>query len=90
MNEEVAHGIPGARLIEPGDLVDIDVSAEKNGVFADTGASFPVGPVDANLERLCRDGRRAMWRESARCGQSQPIEAIGTADGALPRSTATR
>ena len=40
INEEIAHGIPGDRVIQPGDLVNIDVSAEKDGVFADTGASF--------------------------------------------------
>ena len=43
VNEEIAHGIPGARVIQPGDLVNIDVSAELDGFFADTGASFVVG-----------------------------------------------
>src|SRR6185312_1492710 len=42
---DVAHGIPGARRIEAGDLVNIDVSAELDGLFADTGASFAVPPV---------------------------------------------
>jgi methionine aminopeptidase len=32
VNEEVAHGIPGKRIIREGDLVNIDVSALKNGV----------------------------------------------------------
>jgi len=45
VNEEVAHGIPGDRVIGAGDLVNIDVSAEKNGFFADTGSSFAVPPV---------------------------------------------
>jgi methionyl aminopeptidase len=58
---DVAHGIPGERRIAAGDLVNIDVSAEKDGVFADTGASFAVPPVSPRVERLCRDGRRALW-----------------------------
>lgn len=58
---DVAHGIPGERRIEAGDLVNIDVSAELNGTFADTGASFAVPPVAPRIDRLCRDGRRAMW-----------------------------
>lgn len=58
---DVAHGIPGERRIAAGDLVNIDVSAEKDGVFADTGASFAVPPVAPRVERLCRDGRRALW-----------------------------
>jgi len=61
VNEEVAHGIPGDRVIAAGDLVNIDVSAEKDGVFADTGASFAVPPVAERAEALCRDGRRALW-----------------------------
>ncbi len=36
VNEEIAHGIPGPRRIEPGDLVNIDVSAEKDGVLLPT------------------------------------------------------
>src|SRR5690606_34047418 len=52
VNEEVAHGIPGDRVIRPGDLVNIDVSAEKAGVFADAGASFIVPPAPAKIERL--------------------------------------
>ncbi|MFC3418554.1 type I methionyl aminopeptidase [Salinicoccus hispanicus] len=43
INEEVAHGIPGSRVINEGDIVNIDVSAKKNGYFADTGVSFVVG-----------------------------------------------
>lgn len=62
VNEEVAHGIPGERVIEPGDLVNIDVSAEKSGYFADTGGSFPVPPVAPDIAQLCRDGRRALWQ----------------------------
>ncbi|ODT62151.1 MAG: type I methionyl aminopeptidase [Phenylobacterium sp. SCN 69-14] len=58
---DCAHGIPDDRRIEAGDLVNIDVSAELNGFFGDTGASFAVPPVKPRIERLCRDGRRAMW-----------------------------
>ncbi len=58
---DVAHGIPGERRIAAGDLVNIDVSAELGGFFADTGASFAVPPVARRVEQLCRDGRRALW-----------------------------
>ena len=40
VNEEVAHGIPGKRIIREGDLVNIDVSPLKNGYYADTGISL--------------------------------------------------
>jgi len=58
---DVAHGIPGERKVAAGDLINIDVSAELDGFFGDTGASFAVPPVKPRVERLCRDGRRALW-----------------------------
>lgn len=58
---DVAHGIPDDRKVAAGDLINIDVSAELDGFFGDTGASFAVPPVSKRVERLCRDGRRALW-----------------------------
>jgi methionyl aminopeptidase len=48
-------------VLKAGQLINIDVSAEKNGFFADTGASFVLNASDKRLERLCRDGKRALW-----------------------------
>ncbi|MFB0493439.1 methionyl aminopeptidase [Methylobacterium sp. OAE515] len=85
INERIAHGIPGDRRIEPGDLVNIDVSAEKDGYFADTGASFSVPPVTRRVERLCRDGRRAMWAGLRQVGTGKPLAGIGQAVGDFAR-----
>lgn len=85
VNEEIAHGIPGDRRIAAGDLINIDVSAEKNGVFADTGASFAVPPVSPAIGRLCRDGRRAMWTGIRQVGANNPLAAIGQAIGDFAR-----
>ncbi|GGE18039.1 methionine aminopeptidase, type I [Gemmobacter megaterium] len=81
VNEEIAHGIPGDRVIAPGDLVNIDVSASKNGYFADTGATFRVGQVRPSLDRLCRDGRRAMQIGIAQVAADRPLAGIGKAIG---------
>jgi methionyl aminopeptidase len=44
VNEEAAHGVPSAdKILKEGDLVNIDVSAEVNGYWADNGGSFVVG-----------------------------------------------
>ncbi len=85
VNEEIAHGIPGARVIRAGDLVNIDVSAEKNGLFADTGASFAVPPVKPQIERLCRDGKRAMWVGLNEVKAGRPLAAIGNAIGSFAK-----
>lgn len=59
VNEEVAHGIPGKRELKEGDLVNIDVSAKKNGYFADTGISFIVGetgdPMKQKVVDVCEE-----------------------------------
>ena len=59
VNEEVAHGIPGNRVIQEGDLVNVDVSGSRNGYFADTGISFVVGNGDEVLRRLCEVAKQA-------------------------------
>lgn len=57
----IAHGIPGERALKAGDLVNIDVSADIDGFYADTGGSFAIPPVRESIKRLCRDGKRALW-----------------------------
>ncbi len=85
VNEEIAHGIPGDRIIKAGDLVNIDVSAEKGGFFGDTGASFSVPPVTPKIERLCRDGKRALWVGLNQICTGQPLANIGNAIGTFAK-----
>ncbi|MDP4163755.1 MAG: type I methionyl aminopeptidase [Bacillota bacterium] len=59
VNEEVAHGIPGKRVIAEGDIVNIDVSGSKNGYFADTGISFVVGEGAPILSKICKVAKEA-------------------------------
>ncbi len=63
VNRIVAHGIPGETMLRDGDLVNIDVSAELDGFFGDTGASFVVGTATAAQQRLLDAAREA--RDSA-------------------------
>ncbi len=77
INEEVAHGIPGSRVIKAGDLVNIDVSAEMDGFFSDTGSSFAVPPVTKQVETLCRDGKRALWEGIRAVKPGGPLNEIG-------------
>lgn len=61
VNNEVAHGIPSAKkILQPGDLINVDVSAELGGYYADNGGSFILGEdihhharlVNASIEIL--------------------------------------
>jgi methionyl aminopeptidase len=85
VNEEVAHGIPGDRVIQAGDLVNIDVSAVKDGFYGDTGASYAVPPVKREIEKLCRDGRRALWTGLQQVKTGKPVAGIGNAIGAFAK-----
>lgn len=85
VNEEIAHGIPGTRVLREGDLVNIDVSAEKNGVFADTGASLVLGQGDKRLDTLCRDGKRAMWAGINAVKSGARLADIGEAIGTFAK-----
>lgn len=60
VNEEAAHGIPGAKVLKAGDLVNIDVSAELNGYFADTGGSASIPPESKLQQRICATAKRAL------------------------------
>lgn len=79
LNDEAAHGIPGRRVIEVGDLVNIDVSAELDGYYADTGASIPMTPVSPLKSKLCECAQLALQKGIAVAQAGQPVNAIGRA-----------
>ena len=70
VNNEAAHGIPGARILQPGDLVNLDVSAELDGYFADAALMVtlpPVAPLKHNLV-LCARLALEKSMQAARAG----------------------
>lgn len=79
VNEEAAHGVPGDRVIQAGDVVNIDVSAELDGYFADTGATTVVPPVTTVKARLCHATRMALKHALAEARAGAPINRIGKA-----------
>jgi len=53
VNEEAAHGIPSEKkILQEGDLINIDVSAELNGFWSDNGGSFVLGKDIHNHQPL--------------------------------------
>jgi methionyl aminopeptidase len=52
INDEVVHGIPGARVIAPGDLVKIDVTVEKDGYVADAARTVVAEPGSSQAHEL--------------------------------------
>src|SRR5690606_29966661 len=62
MNQEAAHGIPGDRVIQAGDVVNIDVSAAKDGYYADSGQSFQVPPHTPEVTKLLEHTEQTMMK----------------------------
>lgn len=79
INDEVVHGIPGARTVKNGDLVSVDLGAIVEGWYADAAFTYPVGTVSAQAQRLMKAGQDALQAgiEAARAGNR--IRDIGAA-----------
>src|SRR5690349_6294276 len=52
VNDEAVHGVPGARRLRAGDLVKLDLVAEKDGFYADAAVTIPVGAASAEAKAL--------------------------------------
>ena len=61
VNEEVVHGIPGARKLAKCDLVKLDVTVEVDGYMADACETVAVGSVDHESKQLMDCASRAFW-----------------------------
>ena len=60
VNEEVVHGIGGARRLAYGDIVKIDTGVILNGWIGDTATTVFCGAVEAEVDRLCTATKRML------------------------------
>lgn len=60
VDDEVVHGIPGARKLVEGEIVSIDVGAKKNGFYGDGAWTFQVGKVSEAKIRLMENAEEAL------------------------------
>lgn len=79
VNDEAAHGIPSGRALRDGDLVNVDVSAELDGYWADTGASRAVGTASLRARQLLDAARLANRDGVAAATAGRPLRHIGRA-----------
>lgn len=70
VNEEVVHGIGSARVIQPGDVVSLDVGIVKSGWIGDNALTVPVGDVDKETLRLLAATEQSLYEaiKHARAG----------------------
>jgi methionyl aminopeptidase len=62
VNHQVCHGIPGERVLKPGDILNIDVTVIKDGFHGDTSRMFYVGEPSIQARRLSEVTFECMWR----------------------------
>lgn len=77
LNEIVCHGIPDTQVIEEGDIVNVDVTAYKNGVHGDTNATFYAGDVSEEHRLLVERTYTAMMRGIKAIKPGREINVIG-------------
>lgn len=73
----IAHGIPNERVLREGELIHIDVSAEREGYYADTGASLIVSKHERSLEKLLDATRATLAKALHAARAGNPLNAIG-------------
>ncbi|MFA5089481.1 MAG: type I methionyl aminopeptidase [Candidatus Omnitrophota bacterium] len=62
INEEIVHGIPGRRRLNPGDILSIDLGVNYEGYFCDAAITVGVGDIDADTKRLIAVARQALYQ----------------------------
>ena len=73
----VCHGIPDARVIEDGDIVNIDITAFLDGVHGDTNATFLAGDVDEETRLLVERTHEALDRAIKAVRPGRRVSVIG-------------
>jgi methionyl aminopeptidase len=77
VNEVVCHGIPDARVLEDGDIVNIDITAYLGGVHGDTNATFLAGDVAEETRALVEHTREALERAIKAVKPGRRVNVIG-------------
>jgi len=77
VNEEIVHGIPSDRVIQAGDLVKLDIVAEKNGFMADAAITVVVGPADDERYELVDCAKRAFYKAMSVVRAGNRVNHIG-------------
>lgn len=80
INSEVVHGIPSSkRVLKEGDLISVDVGVQLEGLHADAAATFPVGNIPAEAQRLLQVTKDALAAGIAQAKAGNHVGDIGHA-----------
>ena len=91
INHVVCHGVPDAgEIIRDGDIVNLDITLEKNGFIADSSKTYVVGDALPRRSGWCEWPGRRCGRASAKCGPARVWGISASRSNGMPRGTAIR
>ena len=79
LNEVICHGIPDDTVLQDGDIINIDITAFKDGFHGDSNVTFLVGDVDPEVKLLVERTHEAMMRGINAALPGRSINIIGRA-----------
>jgi methionyl aminopeptidase len=78
-NDMIVHGIPGAYVLEEGDIISVDAGAIVEGYHGDAAYTAPVGEVSATAKRLLEVTERSLWAGIDQLVVGQRLYEVGRA-----------
>jgi methionyl aminopeptidase len=79
VNHQVCHGVPGDRILRPGDILNLDVTVIKDGYHGDSSRMFYVGDASIQARRLVDVTHECMWLGIARVRPGARLGDLGAA-----------
>lgn len=79
LNEVICHGIPDDTVLQDGDIINIDITAFKDGFHGDSNVTFLVGDVDPEIRLLVERTHESMMRGINAALPGRSINIIGRA-----------
>ena len=77
INEVICHGIPDDTILQDGDIMNVDITAFKDGFHGDSNATFLIGDVSKDVADLVERTKEALDRAIAVVMPGRPINVIG-------------
>ena len=79
LNEVICHGIPDDTVLEDGDIINIDITAFKNGVHGDSNVTFIVGEASPDATALVERTRESLNRGIKAVAPGRQVNVVGRA-----------
>jgi methionyl aminopeptidase len=77
LNEVICHGIPDDTVLKDGDILNVDITAYKDGFHGDSNVTFLIGNVAEEVVQLVERTRQSLERAIAAVMPGRPINVIG-------------